>query len=118
MIFKFTQQNPDSNKRLAESSKIREKYPDRIPIICERDPRSFLLNCEKNKFLVPGELTISQFGYIIRKRISMDKSNALFLLINGKNSIAGDISMSEIYDKHKTTDGFLYISYTGEVLYG
>jgi GABA(A) receptor-associated protein len=118
MIFRFTQQNPDIRKRIAESSQIREKYPDRIPIICERDPRSNLQCCDKNKFLVPCDLTISQFAYIIRKRIALDKSNALFLLVNSKNSIAGDISVNDIYEKHRSSDGFLYISYTGEVLYG
>eukprot|EP00967_Tisochrysis_lutea_P123030 scaffold204209_cov31-Tisochrysis_lutea.AAC.3 len=27
-------------KRAAEAARIREKYPDRIPVICEKEPRS------------------------------------------------------------------------------
>jgi GABA(A) receptor-associated protein len=119
MIFKFKQQNPDSSKRRAESLKIKEKYPDRIPIICEKDPKSKLIDIDKNKYLVPVDLTVSQFSFIIRKRLSLDKSSALFLLVNGKSSITGDSSLNEIYEKYKDKeDGFLYISYTGEIIWG
>ena len=119
MIFKFKQQNKDSSKRKAESMKIKEKYPDRIPIICERDPNSKLNEIDKNKYLVPIDLTVSQFSFIIRKRLSLDKSSALYLLVNGKSSITGDCSINEIYEKYKDKDdGFLYISYTGEIIWG
>ncbi len=119
MIFKFRQQNPDPAKRKTESMKIKEKYPDRVPIICEKDPKSKLMDIDKNKYLVPNDLTVSQFSFIIRKRLSLDKSSALFLLVNGKNSITGDSALSEIYEKYKDPDdGFLYISYTGEIMWG
>src|SRR5690348_15979719 len=117
MNFKFKQQNPDPAKRRAESQKIKEKYLDRVPIICEKDPKSKLMDIDKNKYLVPNDLTVSQFAFIIRKRLALDKSSALFLLVNGKNSITGDSSLSEIYETHKDAeDGFLYISYTGEIV--
>ena len=32
--------NHSFNKRISESQRIRAKYPDRVPIICEKDPRS------------------------------------------------------------------------------
>ena len=119
MNFKFKQQNPDVNKRRAESSKIKDKYIDRVPIICEKDPKSKLADIDKTKYLVPNDLTVSQFAFIIRKRLTLDKNSALFLLVNGKNSITGDSSLSEIYETHKDSeDGFLYISYTGELIWG
>jgi hypothetical protein len=77
------------------------------------------MDIDKNKYLVPNDLTVSQFSFIIRKRLSLDKSSALFLLVNGKNSITGDSALSEIYEKYKDPDdGFLYISYTGEIMWG
>lgn len=118
MIFRFKQTNPDSTKRKAESLKIREKYPDRIPIICEKDPKSSLIDIDKSKYLVPHDLTVSQFAFIIRKRLNIDKSTALFLLVNGKDAITGDMTLSEVYEKKKDVDGFLYISYTGEIIWG
>lgn len=119
MNFNFKVQNPDVNKRKAESSKIREKYPDRIPIICEKDPKSKMKDVDKTKYLVPNDLTVSQFSFIIRKRLEMSKDSALFLLVSGKHSITGDSSMSEIYEKYKDVDdGFLYIAYTSELTWG
>lgn len=119
MIFKFKKQNPDIHKRRLESEKIKEKYPERIPIICEKDPKSKITEIDKNKFLVPHDITVSQFSFIVRKRLKLDKSSALFLLVNGKNSITGDSSLKEIYEKYKDIDdGFLYISYTGDLMWG
>lgn len=35
--------------RKAEADKIREKYPDRIPVICEKSATSKLPNIDKTK---------------------------------------------------------------------
>ena len=119
MNFKFKEQNPEASRRRQESSKIREKYPDRVPIICEKDPSSKIGDIDKNKYLVPNDLTVSQFSFIIRKRLALQKSSALFLLVNGKYSIQGEVTLSEIYEKYKDSeDGFLYIIYAAEVVYG
>jgi GABA(A) receptor-associated protein len=120
MNFKFKQQNPNANKRKIESDKIKEKYPERIPIICERasSTRNVKL-IDKSKYLVPRDLTVSQFSFIIRKRLELSKEAALFLLVCGKHSITGDTSISEIYEMYSDKeDGFLYISYTSELTWG
>ncbi len=119
MDFKFKVQNPDAKKRKDESSKIREKYPDRVPVICEKASRSTLKDVDKTKYLVPLDLTVSQFSFIIRKRLELSKEAALFLLVSGKRSITGDTTMSEIYEKYRDNqDGFLYIAYTSEMTWG
>jgi GABA(A) receptor-associated protein len=120
MNFKFKEQNPDPNKRRQEAEKIREKYPDRVPIICEKAPNCrSLSNVDKSKYLVPNDLTVSQFSFIIRKRLELSKDAALFLLVSGKHSITGDTSISEIYEKYSDKDdGFLYIAYTSELTWG
>ena len=89
MEFEFKKLNPITDKRKQESQKIREKYPDRVPVICEKDPKSKMKSIDKTKYLVPNDLTVSQFSYIIRKRLELDKSSALFLLVSGKHSITG-----------------------------
>jgi GABA(A) receptor-associated protein len=94
MEFEFKKTNPNAEKRKEESKKIREKYPDRVPVICEKDPKSKMKNIDKTKYLVPNDLTVSQFSYIIRKRLELDKSSALFLLVSGKHSITGGIYIS------------------------
>merc|ERR1712087_442443 len=64
------QQSVPFEKRLAEAKRILEKYPDRVPVICERAPRSTLPEIEKKKFLVPGTMLCGEFKYIIHKHLN------------------------------------------------
>ena len=58
--------------RIEESRKIREKYPERIPVIVEKSKScQELPDIDKHKFLVPKDLTMGQFIYVIRKRIKL-----------------------------------------------
>ena len=53
--------------RFAESSHSLEKYPDRIPIICEKvNGKNDLSDIYKNKYLVPFDLTMSNlYGWLV-----------------------------------------------------
>ena len=105
------------NERLTESSKIIERYPDRIPIIVEKDKKSKIKDIDKNKYLVPNDMTMGQFMYVIRKRIKLDSKEALFFFVN--NSLCNNtLSLSEVYKTYKDKDGFLYIVYTSENTFG
>lgn len=104
-------------KRLDEATRIMIKYPDRVPIIVENSKTSNLCPIDKNKFLVPRDLTMSQFMYVIRKRISLTQDQGIFLLINNK-IMMGSMSMQEIYNQEKEKDGFLYIILSGESVFG
>jgi GABA(A) receptor-associated protein len=118
MNFKFKKQNSNEEKRRQETIKIKEKYPDRVPIVCERDPRSDLADLDKSKYLCPMDMTVSQFSYLLRKRLQFDKSTAFYLLVDGRTSITGDSSLKEIYDRYRQDDGYLYICYSGQIIWG
>ena len=115
-MFKFKKENSEE-KRISESDRILKKYPNRIPVIVEKDPRSKLNDIDKNKFLVPNDMNFSQFIYVIRKRIKLLPEEALFLFVNGQIATNGS-SMNEIYQTHKDKDGFIYITYTSENTFG
>jgi|SRR6218665_798133 len=51
-------------------------------VIIEKAPDSNIGNLDKNKFLVPQDITMSQLMYIIRKRIKLVEDKALFLSVN------------------------------------
>ena len=72
-------------KRKAESERINEKYPDKIPLILERSDASHLPKIEKTKYLMQKDVTIGQFMYIIRKQIKINETESIFFLVN--NSI-------------------------------
>ena len=95
-----------------------EKYPDRIPIIVTKSRRSTLSDIDKNKFLVPVDLTVGQFMYVVRKRIkNIDSTQAIYLFIN--NTLPQITSLiGEVYKNNKNKDNFLYIEYNGEETFG
>lgn len=115
-MLKFKEEHP-YEKRIEESRRIREKYPDRVPVVVEKNPQSDIPEMDKKKFLVPADLTTSQFIYIIRKRISLPPEQAIFIFIH--NSLPPSTHlMSELYKEHKDEDGFLYVVYSGESTFG
>ncbi|KAB5560404.1 hypothetical protein DKX38_005361 [Salix brachista] len=104
-------------RRQAEASRIREKYPDRVPVIVERAERSDIPDIDKKKYLVPADLTVGQFVYVVRKRIKLSPEKAIFVFV--KNTLPSTASlMSAIYEENKDEDGFLYMTYSGENTFG
>jgi len=104
-------------EKMKESQKIMQKYPDKIPIIINKQNNCLLKNIIKNKFLVPKDITMSQFVYIIRKRIKLREHEALFIMINN-NLMPSNMNMGEIYANYKSDDGYLYSTYTSENTFG
>ena len=104
--------------RKTESTKIMKKYDDRIPVIVHKDPKSKIEDINKNKFLTPGDLTLAQFIYVIRKRIKLDESSALFVFVDETVLAPTSHTMSTLYDNHKDKDGFLYLLYCSENVFG
>ncbi|KAF8409573.1 hypothetical protein HHK36_005651 [Tetracentron sinense] len=165
-------------RRTAEAARIREKYPDRIPVIVEKAERSdipdidkkklvasllnllltrfeemdisnkrilvpeilkaescfsplylyrvqcffplnscFLLLVMNTRYLVPADLTVGQFVYVVRKRIKLSAEKAIFIFV--KNILPPTAAMmSAIYEENKDEDGFLYMTYSGENTFG
>ncbi len=102
----------------SEAKRIRAKYPDRIPVIVEKDPRDKNIeDIDKKKYLVPGDLTIGQFQYVIRKRIKLNSEKALFMFINGKLPASSHL-ISTVYDENQNEQGFLMVTYSGENTFG
>ena len=104
--------------RSQESAKILVKYPDRIPLIVERVPNNSILpQISKTKFLVPADITITQFMFIVRKYLKLDPSVSIYLFCDGVIPNASE-TISTTYINHKDADGFLYIFYAGENTFG
>ncbi|KAL3604856.1 hypothetical protein D5086_005715 [Populus alba] len=104
-------------RRQAEAGRIRDKYPDRIPVIVERAEKSDVPDIDKKKYLVPADLTVGQFVYVVRKRIKLSPEKAIFIFV--KNILPPTAAMmSAIYEENKDEDGFLYMTYSGENTFG
>lgn len=103
--------------RRNESIKIMHKYPSRIPIIVEKNEKCDFEDIDKRKYLVPKDLNMNQFTFIIRKRIKLDSSQAIFLMINNTISPSNK-TVGEVYEECKDEDGFLYVIYSSENTFG
>lgn len=108
----------DFETRKGESQRIKEKYQDRIPIIVEKSCKSDIADIDKKKYLVPNDITVGQFVYIIRKRIELTAEKAIFLFTEKNNIPPTSSNISEIYEQYKNEDGFLYLIYAGENTFG
>ena len=106
--------------RQKESRTLRLKYPDSVPIIVVRNPRGNMPELlTGHKYLAPSEISLSQFLYILRKRMAdkLRPEETLFLFIN--NLIPPTSSyMGHLYEDEKYKDGFLYILYDKENAFG
>lgn len=108
-------------ERLEESNRIICKYPDRTPVIVEINDKDIsnnnLTDLDKNKYLVPSDLSIGQFMYVIRKRIKLRPEQCLFLFCNNC-TLSQSKMLGELYDNNKDKDGFLYICAASENTFG
>ena len=86
----------DFETRKAESNKIMNKYPSRIPIIIEKCNNCALDEIDKIKYLVPKELKMSQLIYVIRKRIRLNPSETIFLMASENLQLTSSRFVKEI----------------------
>ena len=103
--------------RVKEAGVLLEKYPDRVPIIVEKAAGSTLPQIDKTKFLVPRDLSVGQFMHVVRKRLKLDASTAIFVFFDKTLPPVSSL-IEAVYSKHKAEDGFCYATYSGENVFG
>lgn len=105
-------------QRKIDCSQILLKYPDRIPVICEKHPYSRNApDIDKHKYLIGFDLTVGQFMSVIRKRMCLNPGVGLYIFINGLIPSNSSI-LHYLFLDHKDDDGFLYIYYDVENTFG
>lgn len=53
-----------------------------LQVIVEKAPKARVGDLDKKKYLVPSDLTVGQFYFLIRKRIHLRPEDALFFFVN------------------------------------
>ena len=115
--FIFKEENT-LDERIRIVKDLKKKYIGKIPIICEKASNCKLEGEIKSHFMLPNDLYFNEFIYIIRQKLKLKSSVAIFLIIDDKYSIMGNDSISTIYEKYKDKDGILYIHYSDQEIYG
>ena len=94
--------------------KLMSDFPGKIPIIIDRHPDfPNLQNIEKHKFLIDKNMSLSSFKNFFAEKYFKSSNSIIcikFYVINIE--ITEEMSLSELYEKYKEEDGFLYLKYS------
>ena len=101
-----------------EAARVRERFPDRVLIVITRraitDPKM-----DKSKFVVPRDLTIGNLLLVVRRRVMLRSSDALFLFpVESKQMLSAATTVGQAADAHAERSGVLYLGYTQENAFG
>ncbi|XP_032881828.1 microtubule-associated proteins 1A/1B light chain 3C-like [Amblyraja radiata] len=105
--------------RKGESTLIRSKYPQKVPVIVERYPGEvYLSSLERTKYLVPQDVIMGHFNAIIRNRLALTSSQTIYLVVKNRSLTNMSATIGEVDQEFKDSDGFLYISYASQEMFG
>lgn len=118
-ISKFVQKYTFEQRRKTALEML-QKYPDRVPIICEPAPRPNIdiTKYTKTKYLVPKDATIGKFLLSIRENLFITPDMAIYIFVDGSILPPTSARIEDIYNKHKSADEFLYVIFCGESAFG
>lgn len=95
---------------LKEAEMIKKFHSDKVPILIKKASRSKLKDVTNNKILILKSFNVYKLIMVIKKKIDLNKTEALYLFVDNNLLQAGQ-TMEEIYDKYAGKDGFLHIEY-------
>ena len=99
--------------------RIMKKHPGRIPVYVSKASQTdtSLPDIQRRKFLIPQDFTITHVYHTIRQWLKLRPEHAIFIFIN--NSIPDrSKTLLELYEKHRSPDGLLRITYSSENTFG
>ena len=67
---------------------------------------------------MPKTFSIGEVLAVLRQRLVLTREEGLVLFANEKYMIKPNAKLEEVYDKYKDQDGFLYLVYAEENIYG
>lgn len=125
----FTANMLSHDERLKETTNIRLKHPTKIPVVVEpADDAQPALSADVCKFLFPADMTVQQVQWVIRRKITdLKAEEAIFMFVSRRRKdepvlapkmLTGSALMSAIDEESRSEDGFLYLVYARENVFG
>ena len=105
-------------ERAKDSQNVKEGHPNKVPLIVERATSEKILPIlEKQKFLVPDHVTVMELIRVLRRRLQLAPGQAFFLLTE-RGLPPGSQTLAELWDADHDDDGFLYVFYAAQEVFG
>jgi hypothetical protein len=107
--------------RILKSRLLVTKYPNNIPVILEKSSTDKILpDITKTKYIMPKDMTVSNIIQILRTNMkgSVNEYSGIYLICDENIMLSGAQSVEYLYNNYKNKDGFLYIQYCGENVFG
>jgi GABA(A) receptor-associated protein len=99
-----------------EIATLQAKYPGSVLVFVEKGAKSDLPPLDKQKYIVPRDMVIGSFLFMIRKRISLPPEKAIYIFIN--NTLPPSTAkMGELFTLHGK-DGYLRMVVAAESTFG
>jgi GABA(A) receptor-associated protein len=102
-----------------EIETVMKKHPGRIPVYVKRadNGNKTLPEIHRHKFLIPEDFTLHALQHTIRIYLKLRPEQSIFLFINNKLPIYSE-TLLQLYEKYRSDDGLLYVTYSTENTFG
>uniref|UniRef100_A0A1I7ZN83 Autophagy-related protein n=1 Tax=Steinernema glaseri TaxID=37863 RepID=A0A1I7ZN83_9BILA len=108
----------DFEERKALSDKHKKSHPDHVVVICERGSGSTLHPIAKNRFSVDSSSKFGSFVATVRDMLALQEDESIFMYVADVVIPPYMTTMGELYGKYADDDGFLYVRYQEENVFG
>ena len=98
--------------------KVLQNHPNRVPVYVDKKANDDIPDIENHKYLVPKDMTVAQFMVVIRKKIKLDPTKAVFVFVGHSILPPNAATFSELYTNHAHSDGILYVNFAVENTFG
>ena len=107
-------------ERKKRSELLLIKYSDKIPVILEKSSTDkYLPKIDKNKLLISQQMNIANIIQLLKNNLKINESTSIYIMVADKNiMLSGSQSIETIYKDYKNDDGFLYLEYCTENVFG
>jgi hypothetical protein len=96
------------------------KYPDRVPIVLSSKT---YIKGNPLRFIVPLNLTVTQFMVLLRTKIELKQEEAIFIFVKDMQTgqdimVQSSVTMESLYSQYKDKDNLLNLFFEKEAVFG
>jgi GABA(A) receptor-associated protein len=104
-------------ERVSECTRLRTSYPRGVPVVILKDLHCICPDIQQHEFSFLSTLNVAEIMTFVRDRLKLGHRDAIFVFA-GSELCVGHQTIKELYQRHVSDDGFLYLVYSSEEAFG